>query len=69
MQVVGQSGSGKTTLLHNLITQDLEAGSGIIVIDPKDEPDGNLFDRILNSIPDGRTIDGKPTPDRRDDVI
>jgi hypothetical protein len=59
VQVVGQSGSGKTTLLHNLIVQDIAAGDGVVVVDPKSDPEGNLVQRVLNSIP----------PSRIDDVI
>lgn len=53
--VIGATGSGKTTLLKNLIIQDLEAGHGLAVIDPK----GDLLDAILTCMPAAR----------RDDVI
>jgi hypothetical protein len=57
VHVVGQTGSGKTTLLLNLIVQDIESGSGVVVIDPKSDPEGNLFSRVLNSIPKSRLDD------------
>ncbi len=51
----GPTGSGKSTLLRNMILQDLNAGAGICVIDPKDD----LVDGLLSHIP----------PPRIDDVI
>jgi hypothetical protein len=51
--VIGASGTGKSTLLLNMIVQDLEAGAGIGVLDPH----GDLVDRILGHVPDGRLDD------------
>jgi len=57
--VMGATGSGKTTLLANMLKQDIaaykkgEATYGIGVIDPK----GDLIDRVLRYIPDGRVDD------------
>lgn len=51
----GATGTGKSTLVRNLILQDLKAGAGLCVIDPKDD----LIDGILGHIPS----------DRLDDVI
>lgn len=53
MYVIGASGTGKSTLLLNLIRQDLESGDGLAVLDPH----GDLIDRILGFIPDGRLGD------------
>jgi hypothetical protein len=53
--VIGASGSGKSTLLVQLITQDIEEGAGLAVLDPH----GDLVDAILARIPE----------DRRGDVI
>ena len=35
LHVLGPTGSGKSTLLLNLIVQDIEAGRGVVVIEPK----------------------------------
>ena len=43
MHVLGATGSGKSTLLLNLITQDIEHGEGLAVLDPH----GDLIDDIL----------------------
>lgn len=52
--VTGKIGMGKSTFLHHLIRQDIEAGCGVAVIDPK----GNLIADILRaSIPDERMQD------------
>ena len=49
----GPTGSGKTTLVRNLIVHDLREGSGLCVIDPKDD----LIDGILPHIPESRLED------------
>jgi hypothetical protein len=53
--VIGKSGSGKSTLLRNLIVQDIEAGRGLMLLDPH----GDLAEDLLDYIP----------PRRVDDVI
>ena len=53
MHIVGASGTGKSTLLLQLITQDLERGNGIAVLDPH----GDLIDEVLGRIPDQRISD------------
>lgn len=53
MYVVGASGTGKSTFLLNLITQDIEAGRGIAVLDPH----GDLIDETLARIPESRQQD------------
>jgi hypothetical protein len=55
LHVLGPTGSGKSTLLLNLITQDIEAGRGVVVIEPK----GDLIEDVLRHIP----------PERIDDVV
>jgi hypothetical protein len=55
VHVVGPTGTGKSTLLVNMVVQDLAAGRGLVLIDPK----GDLAADVLARIPDGR----------RDDVI
>lgn len=53
--IIGQTGTGKTTLMKNMITQDIEAGHGVCMIDPH----GTDISDILGSIP----------AERQDDVI
>lgn len=53
LAVVGPTGTGKSTLLANLIRQDIAAGRGVVVIDPK----GDLIDDVLARIPAGRVKD------------
>jgi hypothetical protein len=49
----GSTGTGKSTLVRNLIRQDLRAGRGICVIDPKDD----LIDGVLPHVPASRLDD------------
>lgn len=51
LYLIGKTGTGKSTLLRNLITQDLEAGEGVGVIDPH----GDLADELLDHVPPWRT--------------
>lgn len=51
--LVGASGTGKSTLLLNLITQDLESGQGVAVLDPH----GDLVDQVLARVPENRVDD------------
>jgi hypothetical protein len=51
--IIGASGTGKSTLLFNLISQDIENGEGVAVLDPH----GDLIDRILGIIPSKRIDD------------
>jgi hypothetical protein len=51
--IIGASGTGKSTLLFNLISQDIQNGDGIGVLDPH----GDLIDRILGIIPESRIND------------
>jgi len=54
LHVIGPTGVGKSVLLGRLIAQDIAAGHGVVVIDPKD-----LIDDVLAHIPRSR----------RDDVV
>ncbi|MEV7042872.1 DUF87 domain-containing protein [Amycolatopsis sp. NPDC051061] len=47
LHVIGATGSGKSTLLGNLILDDIDAGRGLVLIDPK----GDLVTDTLNRIP------------------
>ncbi len=53
LHVIGPTGVGKSTLLLNLITQDLEAGRAVVVIEPK----GDLVTDVLARIPTKRLDD------------
>lgn len=55
VHVLGPTGTGKSTLLVNMVTSDLVAGRGVVVIDPK----GDLVDDVLDRVPQ----------DRREDVV
>jgi type IV secretory pathway TraG/TraD family ATPase VirD4 len=43
LHVIGPTGSGKSWLLANLVLQDIAAGDGVVVIDPK----GDLVEDVL----------------------
>jgi hypothetical protein len=47
LHIIGATGSGKSTLLGNLILDDIDAGRGLVLIDPK----GDLVTDTLNRLP------------------
>lgn len=51
--ILGQTGTGKTTLLYSMIQERIEAGKGVALIDPH----GDLFNKVLKSIPENRLND------------
>jgi Type IV secretion-system coupling protein DNA-binding domain len=51
LHVIGPTGVGKSTLLLGLITQDMQAGRGVVVVDPK----GDLVADVLDRVPPERT--------------
>jgi uncharacterized protein DUF87 len=51
--IVGPTGAGKSTLLANLIVQDMQAGSGLVVVDAR----GDLVNDVLAHVPDHRQDD------------
>lgn len=53
MYIIGKTGTGKSQLLEEMITQDIEAGHGVGVIDPH----GDLVYNILKRIPPSRAED------------
>jgi uncharacterized protein DUF87 len=53
LHVLGPTGTGKSTLLANLICQDIAAGRGVVVIEPK----GDLVADVLARIPAHRLED------------
>jgi hypothetical protein len=46
LHVLGATGSGKSTLLTNLVLSDVDAGRGVVVIDPKGDLITDLCDRL-----------------------
>jgi hypothetical protein len=53
MHLIGATGTGKSSLLLKLITQDIEQGRGLTVLDPH----GDLIDKAIKHIPDERLKD------------
>jgi hypothetical protein len=53
LHVIGPTGVGKSTLMLGLITQDMAAGRGVVVVDPK----GDLVNDVLGRVPAERTDD------------
>jgi hypothetical protein len=53
--VIGQTGTGKSVFLQNLITQDIQSGAGVCMIDPH----GTDIQEVMGAIP----------PEREKDVI
>jgi hypothetical protein len=53
LHVIGPTGSGKSTLLVGLIAQDMIAGRGVVVLDPK----GDLVSEVLDQVPAARLND------------
>lgn len=53
LHVLGPTGSGKSTLLIGLIAQDVAAGRGLVVIEPK----GDLIADVLARVPASRRAD------------
>ncbi len=51
--ILGATGTGKSTMLLNLITNDLDLGNGIAVLDPH----GDLIENIIPRIPENRFDD------------
>jgi type IV secretory pathway TraG/TraD family ATPase VirD4 len=51
---IGPTGVGKSTLLAGLIAQDIAAGRGVVVLDPKG---GDLIHDVLDRVPDARRDD------------
>ncbi|MGV7222166.1 MAG: type IV secretory system conjugative DNA transfer family protein [Nitrospinales bacterium] len=53
MYLIGKTGTGKSTLLETLITNDIQAGEGICLLDPH----GDLVEKIVRNIPEHRKKD------------
>jgi hypothetical protein len=55
---IGKTQHGKSTLLYSIISQDIENGAGVCVIDPKPSGDKpNLVETLLQHIPEHRKDD------------
>jgi hypothetical protein len=64
LYLLGPTGVGKSTVILNLVAQDMEAGRGVIVVDPKSD----LVDDIIARVPAHRIDDViilDPTDDER----
>ncbi|MFL6109897.1 MAG: type IV secretory system conjugative DNA transfer family protein [Catenulispora sp.] len=55
MHIIGATGSGKSTLMTNLILDDVEAGRGVVVVDPKGDMVADILARLPRSAKD-RTV-------------
>ena len=53
MYIIGKTGTGKSTLLERLILSDIEAGEGLVLVDPH----GDLVERIVARVPEHRKAD------------
>lgn len=53
MHVIGATGTGKSSLLLNLITEDIQQGRGVAVLDPH----GDLIEEAIKQIPEERLKD------------
>lgn len=53
LDIMGSTGSGKTTLMANLAAYDMEAGHGVVIIDPK----GDLIEATIDRTPFWRLND------------
>lgn len=53
MYVIGKSGTGKSTLFESMLSQDMQNGHGVGILDPH----GETIDKILDRIPDHRVDD------------
>jgi hypothetical protein len=52
LHLVGKTGTGKSTLLLNMILDDVRAGRGAVVIDPRGDLIIDLLDRLPASVAD-----------------
>jgi hypothetical protein len=62
VHILGSTGSGKSTLITNLVLDDVAAGRGAVVVDPK----GDLIDDIIDRLPEkaaGRVVILDPDDD------
>ena len=53
VHIVGGTGTGKSTFFMNAVLQDIEAGRGVVVLDPH----GDLIDDLVARIPQSRAQD------------
>jgi hypothetical protein len=65
LHVIGATGSGKSTLLANLLLADIDAGRGVVLIDPKGDLVTDLLSRLPRSAADRLVLfdaDSRATP-------
>jgi hypothetical protein len=55
MHIVGATGAGKSTLMTNLVLDDVDAGRGVVVVDPKGDMVLDILARLPRRIAD-RTV-------------
>ena len=53
MYLIGKTGTGKSTLLETLLTNDIQSGEGVALLDPH----GDLVEKIVQKIPEHRKKD------------
>jgi hypothetical protein len=53
LHLIGPTGTGKSTLMARMAVEDLRAGHGVVVVDPKRD----LVEAILARVPDDRAAD------------
>ncbi len=53
MYLIGKTGMGKSTALENMVMADINAGNGLVVIDPL----GDLVEKVIDFIPSHRVND------------
>ncbi len=53
LYVIGQTGTGKTNFLTNLVSQDIEKGKGVVLLDPH----GDSILHIMGLVPESRHED------------
>jgi hypothetical protein len=51
LHLLGPTGTGKSTTMLNLIVQDMDAGRGLVLVDPK----GDLVEDVLRRVPSHRS--------------
>jgi len=52
MHLVGKTGTGKSTVIVNMVVDDVHAGRGAVVIDPRGDMIGDILDRIPATVAD-----------------
>lgn len=53
MYILGKTGTGKSTLLETMVSQDIQTGKGLMLLDPH----GDMVERMVTGIPQHRRSD------------